>query len=467
MTQKNSLHFYHLVQRILKWSLAVFFQKIELRHGENIPDSGPVIFVANHPDSTMDALVMSTVTKRVLHNIGHSGLFVNRVKAWFLRNCGVIPVTRRSSKKDDADRNIEAFQACFEALEKGEAISIFPEGISEISRRVKKIKTGAARIALGAEKRNDYSLGIKVIPIGLHFFSRSRFRSRALVNVGRPIDLNPYFALNERDNVEAVNQLTAQIKKNLEQLTVNIRHTELEKLILDIEHIYRDELMREFSESRKPSQIHIAEFVIEQKIADCVEYYYKNDPQKVHKIQEEIASYQRKLRRLHLKDEMLREKTSFPQLLKTEVKGFTKAIIGLPFAVYGAINNYLPFALSKRIAKRYLHERTKILTALFLGGGIIFILFYSFQVSLAWYFGGFIWAGLYLISLPLSGLFSLAYSKRMEEERQRISFSFFIFTKRHLIGKMRYTRKKLVSKLNDAKEEYLSLIDSPSRENSE
>jgi len=32
------------------------------------------------------------------------------------------------------------------------------------------------------------------------------------VNVGRPIDLQPYFSLNEKDNFEAVNQLTSQIQ---------------------------------------------------------------------------------------------------------------------------------------------------------------------------------------------------------------------------------------------------------------
>jgi len=30
--------------------MAIFFQKIEIRHGENVPERGPVLFVADHPE---------------------------------------------------------------------------------------------------------------------------------------------------------------------------------------------------------------------------------------------------------------------------------------------------------------------------------------------------------------------------------------------------------------------------------
>jgi 1-acyl-sn-glycerol-3-phosphate acyltransferase len=458
MTPKPSLTIYRIIQGIIKRALAIFFHKIELRHGENIPEHGPVVFVSNHPNSTMDALVLSSVIKRVMHYIGHSGLFYHKIKGWFLRSCGVIPVYRRTKEQaDNIERNIEAFQACFETLEKGEAISIFPEGTSVMLRQVQKIKTGTARIVLEAERRNNYKLGVKIIPIGLHFFSRSHFRSNVLVNVGRAIDLQSYFTLNEKDSSEAVKQLTAQIQQNLEHLTVNIRHTELDQLVRDVESIYRDELMKETPNIKKSSKATIAEFVITQKIADCIEFYYEREPQKVHNMKEKINIYRRKLKRLHLKDAMLKEKTTLPQLLKVEIATLTKAILGLPLAVYGIINNYLPYLITEHIAKKFIQERTKILTALFLGGGFTFLVFYSIQVSLVWYFGGLLWAVIYFINLPVLGFFALSYTRKIREERERISFSFFLFTKRHLIGKMRYARKKLISDLNTIKEEYLDL----------
>ena len=446
---------YTFLQNIIKVALAIFFQKIEIRHGENVPKRGPVLLAVNHPDSQMDAFVLSSTVKRKVHYIAHAGLFAKKLRAKLLRSCGVIPVSRKRGKSDGMDRNVEAFQECYEVLERGDVIGIFPEGISEMERRVRKIKTGAARIVLETERRNNYELGVKLIPIGLYFFSRSRFRSKVLVNVGRPIALQPYFSLNEKDNFEAVNQLTAKVQDSLENLTVNVQHTELDRFVKDIESIYRDELMTQTLADHKSSKKIIAEFVITQKIADCVEYFHENNPQKVRDIKESISDYKRKLKRLHLKDIMVREKTSIKKLFKAELAGIAKAIAGFPLAAYGVLNNFFPYRITEFIVKKFIDDKTKILMALLFGGGITFILFYGAQVFLVWYLTGYLWAFLYFCTLPYSGFFALGYGKEIRQIQERVSFSFFLFTNRHLIGKMRRTRKMLISEMNFCKDEYL------------
>lgn len=446
---------YKFLQNITKIALAVFFQRIEIRHGENVPERGPVLFAVNHPDSQMDAFVLSSAIKRKVHYIAHAGLFANKLRAKLLRSCGVIPVSRYRGKSDEIERNVEAFQECYEVLERGEVIGIFPEGISEMARRVRKIKTGAARIVLESERRNNYELGVKLIPIGLHFFSRSRFRSKVMVNVGRPIDLQPYFSLNEKDNIETVNRLTAQIQSNLENLTVNVQHTELDLFVKDIENIYRDELMTRTLADHISSKKIVTEFVITQKIANCVEYFNEHDPQRVRDMEEKIDDYKRKLKRLNLKDVMVREKTSIKKLFRTEIAGIAKAIVGFPLAAYGVLNNFFPYRITEFIAKRFIDDKTKILMALLVGGGITFILFYGAQAFLVWYLDGYLEAIIYLLTLPLSGFFALGYIKEIRQIQERISFSFFLFTNRHLISKMRRTRNMLISEMNSCKDEYL------------
>jgi 1-acyl-sn-glycerol-3-phosphate acyltransferase len=417
-----------------------------------------VLLVVNHPDSQMDAFVLSSAIKRKVHYIAHAGLFANKLRAKILRRCGVIPISRIRGNSDGIDRNVGAFQECNEVLERGEVIGIFPEGISEIERRVRKIKTGAARIVLEAEQRNNYTLDIKLIPIGLHFFSRSRFRSRVLLNVGRPLDLKPFFSLNEKDNVEAVNRLTARIQDSLEILTVNVQHSELDRFVKDIESIYRDELMTQTLVDHKSSKKIIAEFVITQKIADCVTYFHESNPQRLRDMEESISDYKHKLKCLRLKDIMVREKTSIKKLFRAELAGIAKAILGFPLAVYGVLNNFLPYRITEFIARKFIDDRTKILMALLAGGGITFILFYGAQVFLIFYLKGYLWAILYFCSLPLSGFFALGYIKEIRQIQEHVSFSFFLFTNRHLIGKMRRTRNMLISEMNSCKDEYLEKI---------
>jgi hypothetical protein len=273
--------------------------------------------------------------------------------------------------------------------------------------------------------------------------------------MGRPVDLQPYFTLNEQDNIEAVNRLTDKIQDSLEDLTVNVQHSELDRFVKDIEGIYRDELMTQTLADHKSSKKIVAEFVITQKIADCVEYFHEHDPQRVRDMEEKIVAYKRKLKRLHLKDIMVREKTSIKKLFKAELTGIAKAVVGFPLAVYGVLNNFFPYRITEFIARKFIDDKTKILIALLIGGGITFIVFYAAQVFLVWYLEGYLWAILYFCSLPLSGFFALRYIKEIRQIQERISFSFFLFTNRHLIGKMRRTRNSLIKEMNSGKDEYL------------
>jgi len=449
---------YRFIRFVVKFAMSIFFQKIELQNGENVPARGPVIFVANHPNSIMDALVMGLVTKRKVNYIGHTGLFSNKFKSWFLRSCGVIPIYRREDAPGKMDQNVFAFQSCYAVLESGETIGIFPEGTSDMLRKVKKVKTGAARIALETEKRNDYQLGLKVIPIGLYFFSRSRFRSKVLMNVGEPVKLESYFEINKEDNAEAVQKLTEEIQQSLEALTVNIRHEELDDFVKDIEVLYGDELKIDSPDLQEVSEETVADFLVTQKIADCVEYYYERDLERVRNFQTEVSAYKRKLKRLRLRDNMIKEKTTFPQLVKNSAVTFVGSLVGLPLALYGTVNNFIPYFFAENLAKKFVDERTKILSALLIGGGIAFILFYSIQVFAVWFTFGKLWAVVYLISLPISGFFALAYFKQIRQEQERISLSFFLFTNRQLFNRMRRERKRLIMRMDEIRDEYRQLM---------
>lgn len=443
----------------MKLALAVFFQRIELRNGKFVPARGPVVFVANHPNSIMDALVMGVVTRRKVNYLGHAGLFSNRLKTWFLRSSGVIPVYRKEDAPDKMQQNLTAFEACYQALENGEAIGIFPEGTSDMQRKVKRLKTGAARIILEAERRNNYQLQITCLPIGLYFFSRSRFRSKVLVNVGKPIRMKKFYELNKTDNAEAVLQLTAEIQNKLERLTVNIRHEELDLFVRDVEILFRDELKKAAPELSRSVKSSLTDFVITQRIAECVEYYYQHDPEKVRSLQDKINVYKRKLKKLHLKDAMLKEKQSFTRVLKSSLRTFGTALPGFPLAFYGLLNNFIPYYISEIIAKRFTDDRTKILSALLIGGGCAFAFFYSLQGFFVWYFKGVFWAWLYLISLPISGLFALAHIKSVRAQQERLSFSFFIFTNKQLFSRMRRERRRLIREMYRIKDEYLKIME--------
>ena len=436
--------------------MMIFFRRIEVRHAEYVPSKGPVLLVANHPNSIMDALVMGTVTNRKVNYIGHAGLFTNRLKSWFLHSTGVIPVYRREDAPERMDGNVYMFQACFAALERGEVIGIFPEGTSDMLRKVKKIKTGAARIALEAERRNGYNLDLAILPVGLYFVSRSRFRSRVLVNIGPAITLERFAKMNEQDNVRAVQSLTEEIQSSLERVTVNIRDDELDQFVRDIEWLYREDLRKEMLGATGKRSATAAQFVLTQKIAECAQYYYEHDASRLLSLRERVNTYKRKLRRLRLSDAMLRGETR-RTFLRGRVAGLAALALGAPLTIYGIVNNVLPYCIAEKIARTFVNERTKILSALMIGGGSVFGLFYLAQSTAVWLIAGNMWAFAYLVSLPLTGLFALSSIKLFHQQRERVSLSFFLLSNRVLFNKLRQERDDLMAEFDAVRDEYMRL----------
>ena len=178
---------YRFNRLVVRLGMRAYFRDVEVTGRSRIPTAGPVIFAANHPHSITDSLVLGLAADRMVHFIAHSGLFRNRLQAWFLRNSGVVPVHRPRDDAAASDRNLTMFATCFRILGDGGAIGIFPEGTSAEERRVQKLKTGAARIALGAEEQAAWQLGLTLVPVGLNFESSTRFRSRVLVKFGKPL----------------------------------------------------------------------------------------------------------------------------------------------------------------------------------------------------------------------------------------------------------------------------------------
>lgn len=450
---------YRMARFVIGTALRVFFSKIDVRHGDVVPDRGPVVFVANHPNSIMDPLVLGAVTKRKVNYIAHAGLFRNPLIRWFLRGCGVIPVYRRQDDPDKMDQNVRMFEECTNALEKGETIGIFPEGTSDVVRKVKKVKTGAARIVLETEAKHDFQLGVKLIPVGLHFYSISHFRSRVLVNFGEPIELEPYFEKYRAEGFEGVKALTAEIEKRLMELTVNVRDEELDQFVYDIEQIYKDELRTIKGDGKTLlDKAYREQFVISKAIAECVQYYHDHDPQRLDEMREKVAAYKRKLKKLHLRDAMLRESVSPRDIWKQAGRAYALAILGFVPALYGIINNFIPYRIAEMCGRHFLYERTKILSALLIGGGAAFLFFYAVQTAVVTQLTTPLIGLAYLVSLPVFGFFALAYIQRLRELNKKISFSFFLFTNRPLIARMRRQRRMLIQKMNEIRDEYLKII---------
>jgi 1-acyl-sn-glycerol-3-phosphate acyltransferase len=206
--------FYALVRLIGRFWVWFLFHAVDVRNGAGVPSRGPVLLCINHPNNFIDSLLVGGALERKVHYLATAALFRNSLVGRFLRACGAIPVYRRQDDPDKMDRNLDAFEACFRAFREGRLVAIYPEGTTHAEVRVQRIKTGAARLALGYEAQRPRELS--VIPVGLNFDARKSFRGRVLVSFGAPVAVTPYLDAYRADPVKAVEALTDAIQWSME-----------------------------------------------------------------------------------------------------------------------------------------------------------------------------------------------------------------------------------------------------------
>ncbi|KAL4078410.1 hypothetical protein V8B97DRAFT_1937206 [Scleroderma yunnanense] len=195
---------YVFVRLLFKFVLKIFYGSIVVENAELIPKTGqPCIVCANHSNSLTDALVLVASippqTRNMLRLTAKSTQFGHRTfTSWLIESAGTVPIKRRKDFNDESVNNREAMQKLMEALELGDAICMFPEGMSRYHPTIAPLKTGVARIISDVLTRNrdnpDFS--ISILTCSITYMHRQHFRSDVLVT------FHPAFKFTPKDNPE-------------------------------------------------------------------------------------------------------------------------------------------------------------------------------------------------------------------------------------------------------------------------
>lgn len=207
-----------VIQLVARACMRVWFRRLEVVGRDRMPASGPLLVVASHFNGLLDPALIAAIMPRVPRFLAKATLWRFVALGRFLDIAGVLPVHRAS--EGDTASNERVFAACYTALAEGQAVAMFPEGRTHDELRVLTLRTGAARLALGARRAGAH--GLVILPVGLVYLGKGRARGRALVRIGEPIDLDAaipdYVDPGQEDtpeNREAVRRLTDDIARRL------------------------------------------------------------------------------------------------------------------------------------------------------------------------------------------------------------------------------------------------------------
>ena len=310
--------------------------------------------------------------------------------------------------------------AMFEVLGAGGAIGIFPEGLSHDESQLARLKTGAARLAIGGAQRTGKP--ISIVPCGLTFIHPKRFRSRVLVQYG------PAVVVNDGD----AREVTTELDSALRRLTINAPDWDTVRALDVVRRLYQ------------PQEISIEDRV---ELARRFNTYYSavaDDP-RVQSLMTRVRAYQDALEDIGVTDRELARDLSKSEVMARVIRQLALVAFWLPLTAPGVPFHLPSLAFARLVGPRLTPRKDVIATTKLMIGMLIVVVAYGAAIAVLGWKLGLAWALLASVVLPLSGWATLRVLDRLRLARRGLGVLFRRLRFRREVHALRAEREQLVA----------------------
>jgi glycerol-3-phosphate O-acyltransferase/dihydroxyacetone phosphate acyltransferase len=390
--------FYQFVKGVIRFALGLFYRLQISGRTEDL--QGPVLYVGNHPNSLLDPALVLAITDRQVTFLAKEPLFRAPLLGRVLKGLGALPVYRKQDHPGQMEKNEGTLDAAAHALVAGRAITLFPEGKSHSDPQLAEIKTGCARIALKAAKARA---AVRIVPIGLTYAQKHRFRSHVQIEIGAPILAHCPGELSEDDEVEWVRAMTHQIADGLKAVTLNLEQWADLKLIETGEQLYA---LRIGEQQRDPERL--------RNFAKGVELLRNEQPERFEKLRDEVMNFRNRLEMVNAAPNDLSLQYRRSEVYTFIARNVAAVLLGFPLFAIGCLLFAAPFLFIRYLSRVIRLPKDRIATFKFLSALAMTPLWHGLLSYLAWRAIGV--AG---VVVTLLGTLPLALFTRYFLERRR------------------------------------------------
>ncbi|MDT7806544.1 MAG: hypothetical protein QOJ70_357 [Acidobacteriota bacterium] len=378
---------------MLLFALRVFFRRIEVVGRRRVPREGACIFVLNHPNGLVDPVFLLCFAPRRVSFLAKSPLFRTPIIGFFVRALDSIPVYRKQDEAEDtSSRNHETFERAAALLRRGGTIAICPEGASHNEPYLLPLKSGAARIALGAVSVRDEGgemkdeggrmrtevnveqsslpssslipspsfLDLKIVPVGLYYTAKTSFRSGALLYFGEPISVEPVKpGADGEPPREAVRTLSERIAEAMRSLTLNADRHEALAMVARAERIFSSV---EDEDDEGPSLER--ELHRRRRFVEAYAFHRRHSVARLEELERRIGRYEEELRQAGLEDSRQLSAVTVSEYAhaRTLLARVAFFLLLLPLALAGVVLHYPAYTLAGLLATRFAREYDDVLS---------------------------------------------------------------------------------------------------------
>lgn len=406
--------------------------------GEKVPPSGPVLLVANHPNSLLDPTLVVAAAHRPVRFLAKAPLFNDAKIGWLIRGAGAIPVYRRTDDPAQMGRNEDTFRAVYDALAQGAAVGIFPEGVSHSEPSIVPIKTGAARIALGTAAITGTPFPI--VPVGLVFRQKHVFRSDALVFRGAPIRWDDVARCGV-DDAGAVRELTDRIAESLRSVTLNLESWEDRPLVETAVRVVEAERGITPDPAERVARLEVTTRILAE--------VRRTEHAEGTRLARDLEAYRRRLQRLRLRPADLVADVRLSRGVFWAARRLHLLLpAGLLLAMLGNVLFWLPYQVTALLVNSLRLPDDVRSTWNLLAGIVIYALWVALLGVAAGLWLGWPAAVLCVVLVPVIGVLGLLMRERWRHAWSDARRFFLLRSRGSLVAALRERQRDLHSRLN-------------------
>jgi 1-acyl-sn-glycerol-3-phosphate acyltransferase len=421
--------FYRFFRLLAAISLRLFFRRIEVEGAHHVPATGPILLVPNHTNALVDPLLPLIVLDRPITLTAKNVLKSNPLLALLCKGLGAVLFHRPQdiAKGANPRENVRSMGRCREILAAGGAVCIFPEGISHSDLQMREFHSGPSRIALDFVKKDHNPGRLKIVPVGLLYEHKNRFRSDVWLRFGEPYDAEEWLAAHPDARPD---DLSADFRARVEKLILSY-HNRREMLLVTwaSDLLATQGLMpRPLGSSEPPVAESFRRLALLQ--AGYRELLHTRAPE-VHALGDRVRAHHALLKRHGISAADVYLPLSPLRAVLFLVRELELLLVGFPLAAFGFLNHLLPYLAVRTTARALSTDKDHWATNVVYPSFLIFPLFYALQLTAAWLFLPRPWPAVYTLALPYTGIYCILYHDRAASALRRTrTYLHFLFNRR-------------------------------------